>query len=458
MKKFVDVHPDDHHYFINADGSTYLPIGCNICFFRNSHKVSNETVRETYRKWFTSFAANGGNYVRIWLGVPFFDCMPEKPGVYDEQILDNIRFVIKLGEELGIKIKFTFEHFRRIGKGKDIEAYNGVASFDKELYCGIVNNMDEYLDSEYCRQIYLDRARKFAELGFGDSPAVICWELWNEINCIAHIDKLEPWCNYMISELQKIFPKQMIVSNIGSFSLPSGYMLYDHLARLPEQPFLQVHRYMDPGAEIEACLGPMDVLCFDSIRELRDRNNDCPLFLAEVGATEANHSCYSHMYKIDSKGTLLHDEIFAPFFAGSAGTGQPWHWDYIYIDQHDLWYHFGIFKKALEGIDPAAEKFVPFHTSTPRLRVYGLRGKNTILYWCRDKESNWQYELIDGKEPQLISGEEIPAELAETEHLCYLPWEDRYETAVSSVRKHYGATCVLPDFKRSIVVRVNRSK
>ena len=30
------------------------------------------------------FAANGGDYLRIWLGHPFFEIMPEKPGVFDE--------------------------------------------------------------------------------------------------------------------------------------------------------------------------------------------------------------------------------------------------------------------------------------------------------------------------------------------------------------------------------------
>ena len=31
----------------------------------------------------------------------------------------------------------------------------------------------------------------------------------------------------------------------------------------------------------------------------------------------------------------LHDVLFAPFFAGSAGTGQIWHWN-TYVERHEL--------------------------------------------------------------------------------------------------------------------------
>ena len=454
MGRFIDVSKVDNRYFADDSGKSWIPVGCNICFFRNSENFPEETVLETYREWLTAFANAGGNFVRIWLGVPFFDVMPRKPGEYDENATSHIRFIIKTCEALGIKLKFTFEHFRRIMPDvNDIEAYAGAALFSKPIYGDLVRNMSEYFASAECRKIYLDRARYFAAQGFGDSPAVIAWELWNEINNTAPMDEVAKWSDYMIAELQKIFPKQMILQNIGSFSCPWAYKLYDYLAGVKDNGYLQVHRYLDPGAEIEACTGPMDILCFDAIRELRERNSNIPVVLAEVGACEANHSCYSNMYKIDKEGTLLHDGIFTPFFSGSAGSGQFWHWDHIYIHKHDLWYHFARFVEAVRGLDPAAEHFRPFHTSTPRTRVYGLIGEKTVIFWVRDKAGNWKSELVEGNPAEIISGEILDSVYGENQICdCYLPWEDRHVTTQLE-----NGVCKFPDFKRSMVIRFSRS-
>ena len=452
MKRFIDVSEVDRRYFADESGKTWIPVGCNICFFRDSERSSEETVWSAYQEWLTSFASAGGNYVRIWLGVPFLDVMPRKAGEYDESVTARIRRIIGLCEKLGIRIKFTFEHFRHITSTKaEAESFPGVVRFDKPIYGDLVKSMSEYFASRECRKIYLDRARYFAEQGFGDSPAVIAWELWNEINCTAQMNVVAEWSDSMIAELQKIFPKQLIVQNIGSFSGPTGYQLYDYLAQVKGNGWLQAHRYLDPGAEIEICTGPMDVLCADVIRELRERNRNIPVILAEVGAVEARHSRYSHLYEGDTEGTLLHDGIFAPFFSGSAGCGQFWHWDHLYIHKHRLWHHFAKFSEAVKGLDPAAEHFQPFHTSTERTRVYGLTGEKTVIFWVRDKASSWQSELEDGKPAETISGERLKVYGEDQECDCYLPWENRHV-----MTRLKNGICEFPDFRRSLVVRFTR--
>ena len=197
-----------------------------------------------------------------------------------------------------------------------------------------------------------------------------------------------------------------------------------------------------PGAELDVCRGPMDVLAADSVRELLDRRPDAPAILAEVGAVKPNHTGPSELYPKDKLGMLLHDEIFAPFFAGSAGCGQPWHWDHQYLDGNNLWWHFARFAAAVKDVDPAAEHFRPFHTETRRLRVWGLRGERTTLLWCRDKSNTWESELVRGEAPATVSGEKIPFAKGLK---CYLPWENRW------VEVEKGG--MLPDFKRSIVAR-----
>ena len=306
--------------------------------------------------------------------------------------------------------------------------------------------MHDFLHSEKCAQIYLGKARRLKELGLGDSPAVVCWELWNEINCIGPWrGDVGPWSDRMLAELRAMFPRQMTVQNLGSYGGPPMFDYYDYLGRIPLNDFMQIHCYLDQGTTIDICHGSMDILAANAVRELLDRRGDIPAILAEVGAVKINHTGPSELYTKDKQGVLLHDEIFAPFFAGSAGCGQPWHWDHQYIDGNDLWWHFGRFARAVEGVDPAAEHFRPFHTETRRLRIWGLRGKRTTLMWCRDKMNTWESELVRGEAPKTVSGEKLPIACRFT---CYLPWEDRWTDAAKGN--------ILPDFTRSVVVKASK--
>ena len=446
----LDVSKVDSRYFSDADGKTFVPVGCNICFPRMYVAGSSGARAECEEKffgWLRKFAANGGNFSRLWLGHSFFEIMPERAGEYDPAAEATLKRTVKLCEELGIRLKFTLESFRSVHPaGKE---GNGMYAsfFNRPLYAPYAKNMRDFLHSEECARIYLGKAKRLKALGFGDSPAVVCWELWNEINSIGPWrGNVGPWSDRMLAELRAMFPRQMTVQNLGSYGGPSTFDYYDYLARIPLNDFMQIHCYLDPGTAIDVCHGPMDILAANAVRELLDRRPDRPAMLAEVGAVKTSHTGPSDLYPKDRQGMILHDELFAPFFAGSAGSGQPWHWDHQYIDGNGLWWHFARFAAAVKGVDPAAEHFRPIHTETHRLRIWGLRGEHTTLLWCRDKANTWESELVRGEPPAIVSGEKIPFGGPFT---CYLPWEDRWTDAIKG--------SVLPDFTRSIVVKIEKT-
>jgi hypothetical protein len=102
---------------------------------------------------------------------------------------------------------------------------------------------------------------------------------------------------------------------------------YEALCRMPGNDVLQVHRYLDLGAQLEVCRGPVDLLAADAVRELLAFTVRKPVLLAESGGVEPNHSGPLKLYEKDRDGLILHDVLFAPFFAGAAGPGHIWHWD-----------------------------------------------------------------------------------------------------------------------------------
>ena len=100
------------------------------------------------------------------------------------------------------------------------------------------------------------------------------------------------------------------------------------------------------------------------------------------------------------------------------------------------------------------EKFSPFFTETDLLRIYGLKGKKTTLLWLRDKMNNWESELEKGITPGMLHGVEVNlAELGITLPVAEIDIYDPWKNIWTSSEKN-SAVFTLPDFKRSIVVKI----
>jgi hypothetical protein len=309
--------------------------------------------------------------------------------------------------------------------------------------------MPDWLANETSRAQFRQKLAWFQKR-FGDQPAVFAWELWNEINAVRGGDYLA-WSEAMLPELKRLFPKNMALQSLGSFDSPWAYKPYQRLCEMPNNDVAQVHRYLDLGAGLEICHGPADVLAADAVRELRAWSPAKPVILAESGAVEARHTGPFKLYEQDTAGIILHDVVFAPFFAGAAGAGQCWHWG-EYVDKNNLWPQFRGFAEVVRGIDPAAEHFEPLMIDHPRLRVCVLKGKRTWLVWCRDTENTWQAELQQGRAPDELANlaislrDVVPVDGRTLR--TYDPWKNTWSDATvenGSVR--------LPPFRRSIILR-----
>jgi len=207
----------------------------------------------------------------------------------------------------------------------------------------------------------------------------------------------------MLAELHRLFPKNLAMQSLGSHDSDWTLRYYPRMMVMLGNDVAQVHRYLDLGATYEVCHGPMDILAADAVKQIQKLGPKRPILLAESGAVKPGHSGSFKLFPKDTQGIILHDVLFAPFFAGAAGPGQIWHWN-DYVAKNNLWWHFGRFSAVVEGIDPPAERFQPVELVHPRLRILALKGRNTLLAWCRDRENTWRSELAEGQEPQQLRG------------------------------------------------------
>jgi len=437
-EEYVRVSPRDHRYLELTDGSPYIPNGLNMI-------APPRGGFEVYEEWLAKLAANGGNYIRVWLSNPFWDVEHDKSGVYDEAQARHIDRMLEMCRKHGIRVKMTIEHFRSIGGGTQAWA-------DKPLHHvsqgGPAQSIADFFDGEAPRAQFRRKIEWYAQR-YGDPPVVYGWELWNEVNAVRGGDYLA-WTEVMLAELRRRFPRNLVMQSLGSFDTARVRETYRRHSTMPANDLAQVHRYLDLGASLDISKGPMDVLAADSIREIAGYQPKRPILLAESGAVEPKHTGPFKLYATDTAGTLLHDVLFAPFFAGAAGAGQIWHWD-AYVAKNNLWHHFGRFAETVKGLDPAAESFEPSMAQHDRLRVYVLKGRRTLLAWCRDTKNDWMSELRDGEKPETLRNVivDLGAVKARSARV-YDPWANRWSKA--SVK---GGKVGLPAFSRSIVIRID---
>ena len=440
LTSFVRVSPRDARYFELSNGSPYIPIGFNLV---------GPPRPEEFERLFQVMTKNEVNYCRVWLSHQSWNVEHAKHLQFDSERAQTIDRFMSLARQHGIRVKMCIEHFR------DVRAEKNRWS-DNLLYHrangGPYESMHAYLSSAEGRSHFRAKLDWYAQR-YGDEPAVFAWELWNEMDAVRGSEWLD-WTQAMLPELKQRFPKNLAIQSLGSYDRERKRQSYQTLCLLPANEVAQVHRYLDGGAGWTICHGPVDVLAAQAVRELIAFDLGKPMILTETGAVKPSHTGCSELYAKDPEGTLLHDMLFAPFFSGAAGTGHVWWWRQA-LEQPNLWYHFSRFAEAVQGIDPPAEHFEPVLVSTDQLRLYILKGRKTVLAWCRDSKSDWKTELIQGQKPETLSNLDIDLgpylpDPRRAKARVYDPWKNHWSDATIE-----SGRIRLNDFIRSIVIRID---
>ena len=453
QQRYITVSRKNPSYFSFTDGSTYIPVGINMINPSGRHAGNADSAFAEIEEWMKNLAANGGNYVRIWLSQSFWD-IEETAGQYSGQKAKRIDRFIAMARKYGLRIKLTLEHFRSITTEENPQEWATKFAYHKSRG-GPLDSIGQYISTPEGRKLFLDKVGFYKQRWSSDT-LFFGWELWNEMNAMKGPEDsiFYDWNISMLQAVKKKFPEQLVMQSLGSFDGEYAKPLYNHMMGIKQNEVAQVHRYLDLGAEMEVCHAPMDIIAASAVRDLQAYGLDKPIILAETGAVEPRHAGPSKYYARDTAGILLHDILFAPFFTGAAGPGMSWHWE-SYVHKNNLWYHYGRFNEAIKGIDPVREGFVAHFLDTTEFRIYTLKGKQTSLMWVRDKNSDWKNELEGGVLPQKIENASIilPGNIRVASVDVYDPWMNKWTAATVTENR-----VQLPEFKRSLVVRLRHGR
>lgn len=448
LGSYVRVSPRDARYFELSNGRPYIPIGINMIAPDGAFGRGETNGLRRMDDWLGKLAAQGGNFARIWISSDFWEIEHERAGVYDEAKAKRLDVLLGMARRHGIRLKLTLEHFREMREEPRQRWANKLVYHVSRG--GPATNMADFFSGTASRENFKAKLDWFAAR-YGSDPIIFGWELWNEVNAVSGGDYMT-WTEAMLPELKRRFPKNLAMQSLGSFDSNRWRDVYQRLTRMPGNEVAQVHRYLDLGAANTVCHGPVDVLAADAVSTLLDWNPGRPVLLAESGAVEPRHSGPFRLYEKDREGIILHDVLFAPFFAGAAGPGHCWHWG-EYVDRNGLWFQFARFAEAVKAVDAPREHFRPMQIEHPRLRIYALKGERMTLLWCRDGESTWRTELAEGQPAGAVKG--VRLDLTSVlpgsgvnRVRAYDPWQNRWMDLKGT------NTVELPEFRRSLVLRL----
>ncbi|MGV3617457.1 MAG: cellulase family glycosylhydrolase [Fimbriimonas sp.] len=343
---FVRVSPRDGRYFALDDGRPYWPIGTNLGW------ASARGTRD-YDAWIPTFARSGANWGRLWLAPHWTTLALERPrtpedglgiGQYDLGNAWRLDHVVDLAERHGMRLALCVESYNvlrdRINwpewERSPLNRANG----------GPLGRPEDFWSSPEMDRLNRMKLR-YLVARWGASPAVMTWELWNEVDGVTGYDaaRVRDWHARSARYLRSIDPyRHLITTSFGGYGEAAGD---EATFRLSEMDYAQSHRYEDPDlaegvARAHARLGKLGK----------------PHFVGEIGADASGPRAEE-----DKEGLQIHDPLWASIAVGASGAAMPWWWDsYVYPQGHHRL--FAPVAKYLKGVAFDREGF---RTVTPRV-------------------------------------------------------------------------------------------
>jgi len=430
--------------FEYSDGTAYIPIGQNLSWASCNDRLAK------YNKWLNDMAANGCNFIRIWLGADWcFGIQGNEPYRYNEDAAELMDRVLELCEARGIAVKLCF--------GNNIDGYLGK---NDGPFKQCENKLD-FLTKDSAKTQW-KALQRYCVARYGASTSIFAWEMWNEmVSNFGDINEVAAWTQEMCRHVKSIDSHSHLSGNSTG---KLGLKVYTQ----PAVDFTQYHRY--GGADHKCYETPQtaDEALFSvydgRIRQLRRLGK--PVLLAECGLTRSGWGPHPVTTPgtdgpKDKNGYAFHEALWIGFFDGGAGSGQTWWWDSM-VEQ---WNYYGQFQPLADFVSDIPLNEVPLPPSQGQvapenLRCYVRQNDRIAVAWVINENDDWYSLVVKDKEPEPVSGAILTLTgLEDGQYKADFmnPWTGDTVTKNAQVDKG-ELTLVLPDFKIDTAVKLKKTR
>jgi hypothetical protein len=439
----------DGRYLAWDDGTPYVAIGENLAWYdgRGTH---------AYDDWIAKLAANGANYVRLWMpswafGLEWLERASDGSvastslGDYTDR-LDRawqLDYVMELAARHGIAVMLCIQNHGpfslEANSQWDDNPYNAANG-------GPLATPEAFFTDPEARALF-ERRLRYLVARWGYATNLLAWELWNEVDLVGQGDAVEQWHADMGDLLDALDPYDHLVSTSLSRSVLASYW------ELPQIDFTQIHHYQFPL--------PLDLptVVHSRLRTYANNYPDKPRLLSEYGA---DYRGPAETLEADPDGVAFHQGLWVGLLGGGFGTGMSWWWDNV-VDPTDLYFHFAPIAKLVEGVAFDAQRFAairPLLAAEDRnLRAYVLRGDTVVLGWLQNVDHQWTFDLLLGPDLTPVEGATLTLDgIANGDWTAR--WIDAYtglDVAVEAVvASDEGLVLAVPTFVRDVALRLER--
>ena len=411
----VRVSSVDPRYFEFSDGSSYFPIGHNVCWADGMRPVSD------FKRYFRRMQQAGENYTRLWMCSWSLGLEHNKLGEYDLANAWRLDRVLESAAKHGIYVKLCFDNFTDFNNRK-VNPYLQVNG-------GMCSGALDFFTQPEARRHYRNRLR-YILARWGWSDHIMAWELWNEVNYVLDDETDDEtavvgWTREMVE-----FIKQNdIYGHPVTSSLGNG-LDWPEFWNDTGVDFVQVHHYIhgEPLAGDEQS----DAASFAMKAADAVPGGGRPYLLAEFGCQDSDDFKYS---ELDTQGLHIHNALWASALSGAAGSPMAWWWD-TYIEQKDLYFHFAALSAFCEGVRWTQAGWTPAAVEADEpVRVTGLQNECEALLWIQNRNNTWYRRIVQKQPVALLPEATITVDGLEDGHYR-IEWWDIYGGAqITSVER-----------------------
>lgn len=226
----------DGKFMLN--GEVFRFVGTNAYYLPNYEKIDPAVVDDALN----AFKAADISVIRMWAFYDGYDCgyssvdpeenvIQTRPGVYNEEALQDLDLVIAKGKKIGLRFILPFiNYWDELG---GICQYNTWAGADNPSV-----NMDFFLNNDQTQKWYrdyismlLNRVNTFTGVAYKDEPAIMSWQIMNEgRNKGENPEILRDWYREIAQYIKEIAPDQLLGTGEEGFDdgTPSVYSINEY--------------------------------------------------------------------------------------------------------------------------------------------------------------------------------------------------------------------------------------
>ncbi|OFX24953.1 MAG: hypothetical protein A2033_17085 [Bacteroidetes bacterium GWA2_31_9] len=327
--------------FLKFDnGSLYFAIGENVGWY-GTKKVYD------YKLWLDSLAANGCNYIRVWMAAWSFAVEWNNTGLGNYHNRQDRAFmldwVINYASQKGIYIQLCLinhgQFSTNVNPEWDTNPYNSNNG-------GPINYPGEFFSNTNAKNLF-KRKLRYLNARWGYSKNLMAWELCNEIDWVDNYTNYSSSITYWHDEMAKYLKGIDVNNHLVTTSYAHDY--YESATwNLSSIDYTQIHKY-------ENATDPI-LTQVSQISTYRSYYNK-PVIMGEFGFESLSYTTTN-----DPNGISLHNSTWANCFTGGFGSALPWWWD-NYIHPYNLYYHYKPITNYMATTDLLSETHTPLTPS-----------------------------------------------------------------------------------------------